>query len=473
MQGRPYLFYDIETSGLNKCFDQVLQFAAVKTDSELNELERHEILIKLNPDTIPSPWASITHRIGIKELVQGAPEVEAMRTIHQLLNTPNTISVGYNTLGFDDEFLRFSFYRNLLAPYTHQYANQCSRMDLYPMAILYYLFCPDLIQWPEKEGQLNLKLENINALNQLAQGQAHSAIVDVLATVELAKKFKQEAKMWDYVVGYFDKKTEAERMAQLTPAYKNIDARFKEALLIQGKLGSKNFYQAPVLSLGPHLHYKNQSLWLRLDYPDLTQLPKESFAESCYVFRKRCAEPPILLPTLPRFTKYLSPERLEQTHANKEFLAQHQELLNQVCDYHQNYQYPKVENIDLDAALYQRGFPSREEESLNARFHRSPEKQIQSLLDQFLNTQQLHQAVFILARNYPQLLTEEQKKLFETHREKLRSGDEKTLTLDYTSKPRLSIKAALQELDNILQNETLDEQQLELLKELKAYLGSF
>lgn len=473
MKGRPYLFYDIETTGLNKCFDQVLQFAAVKTDSELNELERHEILIKLNSDAIPSPWASITHRIGIKDLAQGSPELEAMRTIHQLLNTPNTISIGYNTLGFDDTFLRFSFYRNLLTPYTHQYANQCSRMDLYPVAILYYLFCPEVIQWPQKEGKLNLKLENINALNQLAQGQAHSAIVDVLATVELAKKFKQESKMWDYVCGYFDKKTEAERMTQLTPAYKNVDARFKEALLIQGKLGSKNFYQAPVLSLGPHLHYKNQSLWLRLDYPDLTQLPKENFAQSCYVFRKRCAEPPILLPTIPRFIKYLNAERLEQVNANKAFLEQHPELLKQLCDYYQHYQYPEVENIDLDAALYQRGFPSREEESLSIRFHKSSEKQLSSLLDQFLNPQQRDQAILILARNYPHLLTEEQKKLFETHREKLRSGDEKTLTLDYTSKPRISIKTALQELESILQNEALDEQQLELLKELKAYLNSF
>ena len=41
---RTYLFYDIETSGLNKCFDQVLQFAAIRTDLELHELEHYEIL---------------------------------------------------------------------------------------------------------------------------------------------------------------------------------------------------------------------------------------------------------------------------------------------------------------------------------------------------------------------------------------------------------------------------------------------
>ena len=52
-----YLFYDIETTGLNKAFDQVLQFAAIRTDPELNEIERHDIKVNLRPDVIPSPLA--------------------------------------------------------------------------------------------------------------------------------------------------------------------------------------------------------------------------------------------------------------------------------------------------------------------------------------------------------------------------------------------------------------------------------
>src|SRR3990167_1275636 len=125
------LFYDIETTGLNKCFDQVLQFAAIRTDLELNELAHHDIRIKLNADVIPSPYAMITHHIGLDAMQQGQNEYEAIQEIHTLLNTPGTLSLGYNTLGFDDEFLRFSFYRNLLPPYTHQFSNQCRRMDIY------------------------------------------------------------------------------------------------------------------------------------------------------------------------------------------------------------------------------------------------------------------------------------------------------------------------------------------------------
>ena len=125
-----YLFYDIESTGLSKSFDQVLQFAAIRTDHRLKEIDRHDIKVKLRPDIIPSPLAILTNRIPISDLANGLCEYEATGRIHRLLNEPETISLGYNTLGFDDEFLRFSFHRNLLPPYTHQFRNGCRRMDL-------------------------------------------------------------------------------------------------------------------------------------------------------------------------------------------------------------------------------------------------------------------------------------------------------------------------------------------------------
>jgi exodeoxyribonuclease-1 len=134
---KTYLFYDIETSGLNKAFDQVLQFAAIRTDTDLNEIERHEVDIRLSPDVIPSPGAVLTHQITPAATAKGVPEIEAISEIHRLFNQPGTISGGYNTLGFDDEFLRFSFYRNLLPPYTHQYENGCSRFYIFTLIPLY------------------------------------------------------------------------------------------------------------------------------------------------------------------------------------------------------------------------------------------------------------------------------------------------------------------------------------------------
>ena len=41
-QYKQYLFYDLETSGTNPSFDQILQFAGVKTDLSFNEIERYD-----------------------------------------------------------------------------------------------------------------------------------------------------------------------------------------------------------------------------------------------------------------------------------------------------------------------------------------------------------------------------------------------------------------------------------------------
>src|SRR3990172_6767834 len=95
-----YLFYDIETTGLNKAFDQVLQFADIRTDAAFREIDRHRLSIRLRPDVVISPRAITTHRIPISEALRGVPEYDGMVRIHKWMNAPRTISLGYNTLGF-------------------------------------------------------------------------------------------------------------------------------------------------------------------------------------------------------------------------------------------------------------------------------------------------------------------------------------------------------------------------------------
>ena len=189
IMAKTYLFYDIETTGLSKAFDQVLQFAAIRTDSQLNELDRFTVKVQLRPDVIPSPGAVITNRISLKDQVTGLCEYEAIRKIHHLINQRNTISLGYNSLGFDDEFLRFAFHRNLLPPYTHQFKNGCRRMDLLPIAVMFWLYKREVITWPQLNTKPSLKLEHINEVNQLASGPSHEATVDVEATLGLARRF--------------------------------------------------------------------------------------------------------------------------------------------------------------------------------------------------------------------------------------------------------------------------------------------
>jgi len=52
-----FVFYDTETTGTNRDFDQVLQFAAILTDYDFKELDRFEIRGRMLPWVVPAPMA--------------------------------------------------------------------------------------------------------------------------------------------------------------------------------------------------------------------------------------------------------------------------------------------------------------------------------------------------------------------------------------------------------------------------------
>ena len=464
---KTYLFYDIETTGLNKCFDQILQFAAIRTDASLNKLEQHEIRIRLNLDIIPSPTAIITNRISVNKMLSGKPEIEAIQEIHQLMNNPGTISVGYNTLGFDDEFLRFSFYRNLLPPYTHQFNNQCGRLDLFPITILYYLYKSDILNWPTP---LNMKLENLSKMNKLAHGQAHDAMVDVNACISLAKKFMAHKKMWQYVIGYFDKKIDTHRLIQLPIAIKSAFSHHPAGLLIQGNFGSTLAYQAPVIGLGPHKHYKNQYIWLRLDCEELSNTTKKTIPETTYSIRKIAGVQPIVLPAFKRYLHHLSPKRFQLANENKQWLVAHPDIFQSICDYYQNFIYPNVPNLDSDAALYKIGFSTPYEEFLFKRFHLlSVVEEKEKIAFKFPNPIRREQALRLIGRNYFNLLSKKNQQKFFEYLKNIYDC-EKNLSFDYQGKSRFTRNDALKEIAFLRKEKILDAEQSILLDDLSNYL---
>lgn len=445
-----YLFYDIETTGLSKCFDQVLQFAAIRTDLWLNEIERYNFFVKLNLDVVPAPEALITHHISFEKINNGLCEYEAAKKIHDLLNKPGTISLGYNTLGFDDEFLRFTFYRNLLTPYTHQYADNCRRMDLYPMAVAYFLYKPKVLNWPTINGKSSLKLESLSELNKLATGDAHDALVDVEATVALARKFKADQKMWDYLSGYFDKSAERLRNKDLL-----------EALMLDGSFGVDNSYQSYVLFLGRHNFYKNQTVWLRLDW-DL---------QEPFVINKKDAEAKFLLPPHERFTKYINQDRWNLINSNKQYLSNNPEFLNKLKKHHLNYQYPYIPNLDLDGALYQNGFMSERDKLICGEFHASDIDGKIQILDRasgYLQQQMLR----LLARNYPEKVPSQYLDFYREYLSDIEAGNK---IIDYRGNLHLTRSNALNRIQELTVRDgdrsPLTSEQIRLLAELQKYLN--
>jgi len=461
-----FLFYDLETTGLNKAFDQILQFAAIKTDAKFNPLDEIEFFIKLKPDIIPNPWASITHRISLKQAIQGLDEYDVIKKIHTLFNTQNTISLGYNTLNFDDEFLRFCFYRNLLPPYTHQYANNCQRMDIYPMLILYYLFRSNIINWPERDGKISLKLEDVANANQFNFGEAHNALTDVKATLKLANILREDKTMWDYITGYFDKRTDTERMLALEKTIDNLPV----AIYVCGQIGKDDLFHCPVLGLGQHKIYKNQSLWLKLDNPALTTTQADYITESTICYHKKYGEPGFILPYNDRHTNKLSDERIEITQKNIEWLHKNKEKLNAIGNYYQNFTYPKIPEIDAYAALYDNGFLTPTEEQQCRTFHNASVSEKIKQINEFSNSTLHELATRIISSNYPEQLTTELKNEHQQYLAKIYQN--KFSKTDYRGEKKLLPSFALAEINKIKTEKELDQQQIELLEELKAYLSS-
>jgi exodeoxyribonuclease-1 len=466
---KTYLFYDLETTGRSKCFDQALQFAAIRTDLELNELSRHSLHIKLNIDAIPDPEAILIHRIPIANMLEGESEIDAISQIHALLNTPGTISGGYNTLGFDDEFLRFLFHRNLLPPYTHQWANGCGRFDLYPLAQLYNLYHPACLQWPTTpEGKISLKLENLSRANQLAEGPAHQAMTDVEATLALARIFMKNKEMWTYAMDFFNKESDQKRREKITSALETAHGKYQLALLV-GKAGSSDFFQYPVLALGAHQHYKNQTLWLRLDKPELATTTQDIFTETTWVARQKAGET-FLLPFSGRFKQHITPERAVIIQKNLQWLTQNGPLLGEIQRYYQHYKYPDIPNLDVDASLYASGFLSRDEEQLCIQFHTVAKEKKATVAERFQNPRLQAIAARVMGRHYPQYSTPNLADKFSVYMQHLNPAREEDAPVDWRGEKRLTAKMALQKIAAVKEAKQVDDEGLCLLNDLEKYI---
>jgi len=465
-----YLFYDIETTGLNPAFDQILQFAAIRTDHSLREIDRYSLSVRLRPDVVPSPGAFLTHGISIPESLTGSCEFKAVTQIHRWLNEPGTISIGYNSLNFDDEFLRFSFYRNLLPPYTHQYDKGCLRMDLFPMVILFWLYRPEVLDWPEINGKPSLKLEHLNAVNRLTDGRAHDALFDTETTLALARKMIEEQKMWNYLTGYFHKSTDLLRTDKIPSIFQSPSGPHRKALMISGKFGSGLSFQVPVISIGKSVPYSNQTLWLRLDTPELKETTESSVEETTWVIRKKMGEPGLLIPPNERHWGRLAVERQTLAADNIEWLRSNPELLEKIIQYHRDYRYPPIPDLDTDAALYQIGFLSPSEQKLCHQFHMASLEEQSRMVALFPNTELRELVKRILFRNFQSQLPGEFTGGFSAFMGRVNPKAGEPAMVDYRGRQRMTPAAAIAEITRIKQKEKSDHHRSEMLDHLTDYI---
>ena len=104
-----YIFYDTETTGTSTDFDQILQFGAIRTDEDFNELDRFEIRSHLLPWVVPNPGALLTTGVSPALLVDPilSSHFDMIAEIEsQLLAWSPAIFFGYNSIAFDENLLR-------------------------------------------------------------------------------------------------------------------------------------------------------------------------------------------------------------------------------------------------------------------------------------------------------------------------------------------------------------------------------
>jgi exodeoxyribonuclease-1 len=129
---KTFFFYDLETSGLNPREDRIMQFAGIRTDMELNPIgEPYNAFVVLNDDTLPSPEALMVTGITPQQTVaDGYTEAQFAKLLMDEVFTPDTITVGFNNIRFDDEFIRHLLWRNFYDPYEWAWKDGRSRWDL-------------------------------------------------------------------------------------------------------------------------------------------------------------------------------------------------------------------------------------------------------------------------------------------------------------------------------------------------------
>lgn len=244
---KSFYWHDYETSGIDPARDRPLQFAGLRTDEDLNPVgDPLVIYCKPAADCLPHPAAALVTGITPqKALAEGHIEPAFIAEIHRELAAPNTCGVGYNSIRFDDEFSRYTLYRNFYDPYAREWQHGNSRWDLIDVVRMTYALRPEGIEWPiGANGAPSFRLELMTAANGISHTAAHDALSDVEATIALARLIKdRQPRLFDYAL----------RMRSKHEAAAMLDLGAQQAVLhISSRYPASRACTAMVLPLAQH-----------------------------------------------------------------------------------------------------------------------------------------------------------------------------------------------------------------------------
>ena len=468
-----FLWHDYETFGIDPRSDRPAQFAAIRTDADLNEIgEPINILCQPAPDYLPSPGSCLITGITPQQcLQQGMPEWQFARTIHEAMAQPGTIGVGYNTIRFDDEFTRFLFWRNLIDPYAREWQNECGRWDLLDVVRMTYALRPQGIEWPVVDGKPSFKLEHLSAANGLVHDAAHDALSDVRATIALARLLREkQPRLFEFALGLRRKDRVAQELG--LPATQQTALPF---LHVSGMVPADRGCLALMWPLASHPTNRNELLaWdLRHDPSELALLDAEAIRTRLFTRSDALPEGVQRLPIksihlnkspmVVRNLRTLSPEMAARWQFELEPQLQHAVLARDLPDmsaiWAQVFTRPTATApVDVDGDLYGGFLSNGDRRKLEDLRQLSPAQLAASRTG--FEDERLPELLFrYRARNFPDTLNPEEAEQWQGHCA--------SRLLDGAGGAR-SVDALLAELDE-LQQQDLEPAKQQVLEQLYEY----
>ena len=425
-----FLWHDYETFGAVPRRDRPSQFAAIRTDAELNEIgEPLMIYCKPAPDYLPSPEACLITGITPQLcLERGIAEHEFAAQIERAFAQPGTVGVGYNTIRFDDEVTRFMFWRNLIDPYAREWQNDCGRWDLLDVVRLTWALRPDGIEWPKKEdGKPSFKLGDLARANGLLHEAAHDALSDVRATIALARLIRdKQPKLFEFAFSLHKKDRVARELG--LPSTRDTAKPF---LHVSGMFPTERGCLAVMWPLASHPTNKNELIaWdLAYDPAELRDLDVETLRLRLFTHTADLPEGVVRLPVkgihlnkspmVVGNLRTLAPAMAERWGIDLEAASRNAEIARGLPDmsaiWPQVYARPKEATPDVDEDLYGGFVGDADRRRLLRVRGLSPADLARERVG--FDDARLEEIVFrYRARNWPETLTAEETERWEAHR---------------------------------------------------------
>ena len=365
-----FVFYDTETTGIDTTFDQILQFGAIQTDDDLNEIDRFEIRCRLLPHVVPAPMALKVTGIATEKLTDPAlpSHYDAMRQVHaKLTDWSPSVFVGYNSISFDENLLRQAFYQTLQPIYlTNTVGN--TRADMLRVAHAVAAYAPNAIAIPLGEaGQQVFKLDLLAPANGFDHENAHDAMGDVEATIHLARLVRGRAlEVWG-------------RMMQLSRKRDAANILESEEILCLTQYWRGQAHNRYVTECGVDPTYDASRAVFDLKqnpqpYLDMTtvELVHEMNKSPVVVRAVRTNAQPILMPNT------AAPDALIEQSLPFEELVRRASMITENIEFQGRVgealanRYPEKEpSPHVERQIYD-GFASSEDQALMQRFHHEP-----------------------------------------------------------------------------------------------------